>query len=146
MPGERIGPIPIGAAAEPLRETIGQTHVHRVISDTEKGMGLCPWDLDFRRPICGGFDPYKTCKWRIAGGIPLTSTVETFEKLNGRPFIFNFDGPISWEGDRIGRFTRMRFVVVCHGDQPQRLAGEVRLRSDDPDIRKLKCNVTAIDF
>jgi hypothetical protein len=165
VPGERFGPIPMGAAAEPLRETLGAAQVHRVLASADEGLGDIPGISIFggsrgrqvllRRDgnqICGGTDGYKTCEWHIAGGIPLSTTVEALEKLNGRPFVFNgccFDLGgiiISWEGGRMARLLKARFAVGCGHDQPARLIGEVSVRSDDPDIRRLKCTVVAIDF
>ena len=165
VPGERIGSIPIGAAFEPLRETLGPTWVHRALASADEGLGDFPGISIFGSQkgrevllgrdgnmVCGGIDGYPTCRWHVAAGIPLVTTVEALEKLNGRPFVFNgccFDlGGIitSWEGGRLTWLAGARFVVACEGDQPQRLTGEVSLRSDDPDIRKLKCHVEAVDF
>lgn len=165
VPGERIGPIPMGARVEPLRETFGPAKVHRVLDQADESMGNIPGISIFggqsgrqvllRRDgnlICGGIDGYKTCEWHIAGGIPLTTTVGALEKLNGRPFVFNgccFDlGGIitSWEDGRMAKLLGARFAVSCEGDQPARLFGEVSVRSDDPDIRKLTCTVEVISF
>ena len=40
--GERIGPIPLQAAFETLRETFGATQVHRVVTPADEGMGDIP--------------------------------------------------------------------------------------------------------
>jgi hypothetical protein len=169
VPGERFGPIPRGAAAEPLRETLGPAEVHRVLASADEGLGDIPGisifgshpgrEVLLRRDgdlICDGYN-YRECRWHIAGGIPLTTTVEALEKLNGRPFVFNgccFDlgGVItSWEGGQLAKLQRAleraRFAVGCEGDQPKRLIGDgASLRSDDPDILRLKCTVHLVNF
>jgi hypothetical protein len=169
VPGERVGSIPIHAAAEPLRETFGPAQVHRVLADADEGIGNTPGisifggqkgrEVLLRRDgnqICGGIDGYKACEWHIAGGIPLTTTVEAMERLNGRPFLFNgcccdVGGIVrSWEGGRLDKRLHRRLPVLavyCEGQQPERLSGDsVRIRSDDPDIRRQKCTVNVIDF
>jgi len=169
VPGERAGSIPIHAAVEALRETLGPAQVHRVLADADEGIGNTPGISIFggqqgrrvllRRDwnqICGGIDGYKACEWHIAGGIPLTTTVEAMERLNGRTFLFNgcccdVGGIIRfWEGGRMERLLRPGpavFAVSCEGIQPERLSGDsVTVRSDDPDIRRQKCKVDAIGF
>src|SRR5208283_4707227 len=103
--------------------------------------------------ICGGSGGYNKCGWHIAGGIPWTTTVEAMEKLNGRPFVFNgccFDegGLVrSWEGGSLDKLPLPRLAVFCDGEKPDRLSGDsVRVRSDDPAIRRLACTVEVVDF
>jgi hypothetical protein len=169
VPGERFGSIPMHAAAEPLRETLGAAQVHRVLADADEGIGSTPGisifggqasrEVLLRRDwtrICGGTGGYQTCEWHFAGGIPLTTTVEAMERLNGRPFLFigcccDVGGIIRfWEGGRMERLLRPGpavFAVSCEGIQPERLSGDsVTVRSDDPDIRRQKCKVDAIGF
>ena len=170
VPGERFGPIPRNAAAEPLRETFGATQVHHVLADADEGLGNIPGISVFssepnrqvllRRDgniVCGGTDSYhqgfKNCAWHIAGGIPFTAPLDRWERLNGKPFVFNgccFDLGgiiISWEEGRMAKALHgARVVVGCEGDSPANMVGDVSLRSDDPDVRKRKCSAEAIDF
>ena len=161
--GERFGPIPMGAEAEPLRETLGPDSVHRDMMDMGEGFfepAISVFGGDVKRKvllnkiakeICGR--EYKGCKWHIAGGLPLSTTVEAMERLNGRPFKFAgfaWDGSgvvESWEGGRMPGHSLLGFRVQCEGDPPERLTGDgVQIRSDDPDIRKLKCTVGVDSF
>jgi hypothetical protein len=112
--GERIGPVPIHAAFETLRESLGAAQVHRVVTTADEGMGDIPGvsiffdqkgrEVLLRRDgnlVCGtahplgasgeyvGANGYRGCQWHIAGGIPLSAPVATLERLNGRPFVFN---------------------------------------------------------
>ena len=169
VPGQRFGAIPMHAAAEPLRETLGAAQVHRGLVDGAEGIGVYASISIFggqadrevilsteQDSICGGpgrADPYKGCKWHIAGGIPLTSAVEAMEEFNGRPFLFNgccFDGGgivDSWEGGRMPGRPHPLFAVSCEGEQPERLTGDGKMvRSDDPDIRRQKCTVSVVIF
>lgn len=170
VPGERIGPIPLSAAAEPLRETFGAAQVHRVLADADEGLGNIPGISIFAsqaghqvllqrdgNKICGGTDSYhqgfKNCAWHIAGGIPLTATLDGWQRLNGRPFVFNgccFDLGgiiISWEGGRMVKALHgARVVVGCAIQPPLSMVGDVSLRSDDPEMRKLKCTADVTDF
>ena len=166
VPGKRLGPIPMDAPVEPLRETLGAAQVHRVVTPADEGLGQIPGisvfaDLTGREVllrrdghlVCGGVGQYKTCRWRIAGSVPLKTTVRELERLNGRPFVFNgccFDlGGIvtSWEGGKLESLLRARFAVSCEGSQPARLTGDgTQVRSDDPDIRKQKCTVEVVNF
>ena len=88
VPGERFGPIPAGAAAEPLRETLGPVQVHRALAYGNEGTGPFPAISVFSGQaghevllsaygsvICGGSGGYNKCGWHIAGGIPWTTTV-----------------------------------------------------------------------
>jgi hypothetical protein len=167
VPGERIGPIPMRTAAEPLRETLGADLVHRVLEGADEAMGEIPGISIFRGQvdrevvlrrdgtlICHILPDRNKCRWHIAGGIPFTSTVEALEKRNGRPFVFNgfawdLGGIItSWEGGRLKNILKgMRLWVDCGREYPDRMDGDgVSLRSDDRDIRKLKCTTGVITF
>ena len=161
-----MGPIPIGAAAAPLRETLGPAEVHRVQDAADEGMGYTPGIEIFgasdrqrvrlRRDgnlVCGPAN-HKDCRWRIEGGLPFETTLEDLVARNGRPIVFNgccWDaGGIvtSWEGGKLETLRgRIRIAVTCEGDVPDRMTGDVRVRSDDPEIqRRLKCNAAVIDF
>jgi len=161
--GERFGPIPMGAQAEPLRETLGPDDVHRDMMEMGEGFlepAISVFGGDANRKvllnklakvICDR--KYKACRWRIAGGIPLSATVEAMQRLNGRPFKFagfawdGSGGVGSWEGGRMPEHSLLGFRVQCEGDPPERMTGDgVEIRSDDPDIGKLKCTVGVDDF
>jgi hypothetical protein len=167
VPGERIGPIPMRAAAEPLRETLGAAQVHRTFDQRDEGLGNIPGISIFggqidrevvlnreETLICQSFVDDKKCRWHISGGIPFTSTLEELEKRNGRPFVFNGFGwdlggfITSWVGGKLEKLLQgVRLFVDCKGPYPDRMNGDgVRLRSDDPDIRRLQCTTQVINF
>jgi hypothetical protein len=96
---------------------------------------------------------YKTCRWHFANQVPLIATVAAWEKLNGQPFVFNgfgwdFGGFVrSWEDGRIEKLLPgVRLAADCELPYPERMVGDVSIRSDDPEIGKLKCTVDVLDF
>jgi hypothetical protein len=151
------------ANTELLRESLGADQVHRTVEQGEEGIGEFPgvsvFPGDHSRSvvtseagttICGGFDGYSRCQWRVPEPFALIMTVKQVQNLNGRPFLFNgfgwdYGGVItSWDGGKLEKDwpgAKPPFVS-CKGEYPDRMSGDGHtVRSDDPDLAKLNCSV-----
>ena len=165
IPG-RFWSIATAGTVEQLRETLGRENVHRSTPQAEEGLGDLPGvkifggdphaavertlDENQQTFVCQGDD---ACRWHLEGGIPWKMSLAEANRRNGRAFVFNgfgwdLGGLIrSWEGGSMPRVVAMaRTVVNCDGEIPDRMMGEVSLRSDDRGFASLKCTVEFVSF
>jgi hypothetical protein len=87
-------------------------------------------------------------RWKTPEGLGIGSTIVELEKANGRPFTFQgFEGDRSgmvndWLGGKFYMGVSARLAVK--GKVPDAFKGNVILRSDDPEVRKLQLQVVEI--
>lgn len=170
IPGERVGKILLDQAAQHqvlavYSEEARLDSIHlgegmmapgvKVFPDDPRRMLEIYWDreLDPLRPAfirIVGQDGASA--WKTAEGITIGVSLEEVERLNGKPFsLYGFgwdaEGLVAdWHGGALSTHLHLRFQMTEQADVPASVLGDVVLRSDDPQVRRLLPTVAVMEL
>jgi hypothetical protein len=173
VPGERVGRITLRQAspsdvlaAYPDHARADSIHLGEgmmapgvvVFPEDPRKMLEIYWDgeLDPLRPafvrIIGHGLSDGGSAWKTAEGITIGTSLEEVERLNGKPFsLYGFgwdaEGLVAdWHGGALSTHLHLRFQMTEQADVPSSVWGDVVLRSDDPQVRRLLPAVAVIEL
>lgn len=161
-PGKRIGIITAQSTEGQLRIAFGPEHFKSqdiVIGEGEESPGaiLFPdtknelelvWNPTFYppRPSFARISRDST-QWKTLKGVSIGTSLETLEKINGKPFFFygfewDYAGLVaSWNGGHLNEYLIIALIPGNFDALNSDFMGDVQFASDDPKLDSLKLKV-----
>ncbi len=165
VPGERVGLIRATTTEAEVEQYYGAKNIKIqevpiAEGDTREGVLLFPgtkneleivWDIaaDFGQPEFIRISQDNT-DWKTQDGITVGTTLETLEKINGKPFKFygfgwDYGGLVTnWNDGKLNSYLLVALIPQNFDKLDNTLRGEVELSSDDPKVRELQAKIGSI--